>query len=195
MAKLMTTYAVTTSESQRQRAMALATDDCLGVWINGANIEDATWLLYHGVPCFLKHEVTPLEKSIAIPGPSNRYLWLKNFVEDTEVMHLYLKRNGYDAIAACYAKPSPTKTTLRIEVAPPPSPYPDHHHHSSSRAQGWQGRIIGFETVEPPTDWSNWGAETKYDAEPLEYIPLHPTRVDWLRPPQREMEYLGPGYQ
>ncbi|RDB18867.1 hypothetical protein Hypma_014482 [Hypsizygus marmoreus] len=183
MAKMMTTEVSISSEALRKRPIPLANEDYIGTWVNGANLEDVTWLLYHGVPCFLIHEVTPFEKSNDIPGPSNRYPWAKSFVEDTEALLLYPKRNGYDVIAARYPNPPVNRRTSPIDPAQPVVSHPDHRHRSSSRAQGWQGRIIGYETREPPVDWSNWKADTSFDADPLEYVRLHPAHVDWLRPP------------
>ena len=71
-----------------------ASEEFLGVWINGTKEEEAMWLLSHKIPCFIIHEVPSLE----LYGFTEEHKYL-DFVAKTDALFLHKEHNGFDHLA------------------------------------------------------------------------------------------------
>ena len=74
--------------------VALASEEFLGVWINGAKEEEALWLLAHKIPCFIIHKVPVLE--LYIFTEDHTY---PDFMAKMDVLLLHWESNGFDHLA------------------------------------------------------------------------------------------------
>lgn len=72
----------------------LASQEFVGVWINGAKEEEATWLLNHKVPCFIIHEIPTSE----LYRFKEEYKY-PDFVVKTDAEFLLKERNGFEHLA------------------------------------------------------------------------------------------------
>ena len=70
-----------------------ADDSMVGVWLNGTTEEDGLWLLQHGVPCFIIHEVEKPAHLRRVMQNSDR---LPNFWQNTPVASLCFDVNPVD---------------------------------------------------------------------------------------------------
>ena len=72
----------------------VASEEFLGVWINGTKEEEAMWLLSHKIPCFIIHKVPPSDLFGFIED--HKYL---DFVTKTDALFLHKEHNEFDHLA------------------------------------------------------------------------------------------------
>ncbi|GLB45573.1 hypothetical protein LshimejAT787_2400310 [Lyophyllum shimeji] len=171
-----------------------AHDVYLGAWINGGRKSESLWLLAQGVPVFIAHRLEPEEiyHDSSLEPDTHRKWW-----EGTDAEDLQDDRYPYDQVAirnqSVQAAARPYPYTLR-----PSSVAPAFHHASFPRNQRWRGPLIGYSASAPPPsparrtpspltlpaeEASEPQIKPRCEAAPLEYVPVHPDREPWIKPP------------
>ncbi|KAF8075205.1 hypothetical protein FPV67DRAFT_1665935 [Lyophyllum atratum] len=167
-----------------------AHDDFIGVWINGNREDDTLWLMSHGVPCFIIHELAPLDAWVWSTSRDTRKSWVVGTEADL------LRKTEYDSIALANG------SVAAPFVAPRPHPAVPSlggtEFTASPIALGWISDQTGYTSHRgPSTSCQVPDREVTPVADPEEWPPLCPTlaapeplavclyegRVAWIKPP------------
>ncbi|RDB30595.1 hypothetical protein Hypma_005857 [Hypsizygus marmoreus] len=175
----------------RRQGVSPGNDDYLGVWINGCKEDPVLWLLSHGVPCFIAHEIAPTDFVSKTASMST----IPDFWRNTDALRLRREANGYDRIGL---RDSVGPFTFNYVVLRPPFPpmSSESRRNSSAAAQGWNGPVEGWSVIpDLPDDYSDDGSDDiplaprptpsnpDHAAPLLDYVPQPEGQRSWLRPP------------
>ena len=169
----------------------VASEEFLGVWINGTKEEEAMWLLSHKIPCFIIHEVPPSDLFGFVED--HKYL---DFVTKTDALFLHKEHNGFDHLAVKTFTPtneSPDQggvprlnPVLRSEErglsGPTMQGWMDDHHAALGAVPEVIMRPVNSE-LPPVTVAPSPIARSNSSAPEPETMTLATDRVEWLVPP------------
>ena len=168
-----------------------ASEEFLGIWINGTKEEEAMWLLSHKIPCFIIHEVPSSE----LYGFTEEHKYL-DFVAKMDVLFLHKEHSGFDHLAVKTFTPvndSPDQggvpqlnPVLRSEErglsGPTMQGWMDDHHAALEAVPEVIMRPVNSKPLPVAVESSSIARSDSAAPEP-ETMTLATDQVEWLVPP------------
>ncbi|EDR09760.1 uncharacterized protein LACBIDRAFT_317869 [Laccaria bicolor S238N-H82] len=142
--------------------VVMADDRYLGVWLNGAEEQQARWYLKEGILCFVVREVTSLERVLLAARET-----VIDFAAGTSASSIHWTINDYDSMAIS-----------RGDLSLPDT--------ATIHDPGWvwpQAVVNRRDESRSPDTKSADKSAVDYGPPPLETISIASDRVPWIKPP------------